>query len=60
MEYLPSMRSGGPKTLGTDIVGFHLDHITTFDVFRHNLGAHPHRVAGINGLRSWFIPLGKR
>jgi hypothetical protein len=41
MEYLPCIKSGGRKTLGADIVDFHLVHINTFDVFRNAIGAHP-------------------
>ena len=49
----------GRKTLGADIVGFHIDHINSFDVFWNTAGAYPQQVAGINGLISWFLPLGK-
>ncbi len=56
---MPAIKSGGRKKLGADIVGFHLNHIKSFDVFWNTAGAYPQQAAGINGLISWFLPLGK-
>ena len=36
------------------------DHITDSHVFRRTVCVHPQAIAGTNGLRTWFLPLGKR